>query len=196
MKCVYLGTIDFVRGLNLMTFPPGVTESCDENDLIAYDLDKSALIVMNFHNVIDKGHWKYLSLSYNATGVWPGNFSVSMRLRLWEDHADILNIYDSEIGERFGVSVGKEGVFLKLNGVKPAVQISSRNMVDLRFHRILLHFLGNRLLSRVSGPDAEDCGKELMTELEFGEKDREIPIHNSLVVLGREGDSTIEVSNY
>ena len=189
-----LGTIDFVRGLDLINLPPGVTESCDENDVIAYEVDKSAVVVVNFHNVIDKGHWKQLNLSYNATGVWPGNFSVGMRLRLWEDHADILNIYDSEIGHRFGISIGEEGVFLKFNGVTPAVQISSTNMVDWRFHRILLHFQGNRLLSRVSGPDVEDCGREVISELEFEERDREIPIHRSLVVLGREGDSAIEVS--
>lgn len=171
-----------------------MTESCDENDIIAYEVEKSASIAVGFRRVLDKGHVKRQPTDQYVLREWPGDFSVSMRVRLWEDSADIISIHDWYGGQRFAISVGENGVFLKLNGMTPAVQISYRKMSDWKFHRILLSFRGYRVLARVTGQHYEDCGIETTTELSFGTGDRTIPIDRSIVLLGREGNSAIEVS--
>ena len=187
----FLGTIDFVQGLGLKDLPAGVTESCDANDIIAYEVDKSASISGTFKRVLDKGYHKARPDDELLITEWPGDFSVSMRVRMWEA-GDVVNIFDSDGRQRFGISINTDGVFIKINGMDP-IQISTVNVVDGQFHRIILSLRGTTARIRVSSSDYADCGTEEVTELKFGTSERQIPISRSIVVLGREGDSAIEV---
>jgi hypothetical protein len=189
--CYPSGTINFLQGLGVRDLPPGVTESCDVNDVIAYEVDESSSIAAHFRRVIDKGYYKKQLDDQIYGNEWPGDFSVSMRVRIWEA-ADIVNIYASNGGHKFGIGIGgSDGINIKINGLGP-VQISTINVVDGQFHRIILSLLGTKARVKVSGPDAADCGAEEVTELRFGTSDRKIPVARSIVVLGREGDSAIE----
>ena len=169
--------------------PYGVDQTCDENGLVAYEVNKYANIAVPFNRVLSRG----LQDSKLVEREWPGDFSVSMRLRMWEKGADIINILDAYGGHRFGISAGTEGVFLKFNGMVPAVRISSVNVADGKFHRILLSFRGNFVVSRVSGRDISTCGDENTRVLRIGAGDRRIPVNRGFVVLGREGYTGIEV---
>ena len=172
--------------------PAGVTESCDSNDAIAYEVDKSASIYAHFKRVIDKGYHKQQPDDEIIVHEWPGDFSVNMRVRMWEA-ADIMNIYDSHGGHRFGISIGNsDGIRIKINGMVP-VQISTVDAVDGQFHRITMSLLGSTARVNVSGSDVADCGTQEVTELRLGTSERAIPVSRGLVVLGREGDSAIEV---
>ena len=171
----------------------GVTESHDDIGVIAYEVTKSAGIMKNFRDVLDGGYVKRNQHDEFAIDTWPGDFSVALRVRMWEN-ADILNIYDWTIGHRFGIRAGGDGVFLKINGITSEVQVSNVNVSDGLFHRIHLSISGNNVLAKVSGFEALGCGDVKTTRLTTGTRDRTILISRSIVVLGGEGMSLIEVS--
>ena len=180
-----------MNGLGLNQLPPGVTESCDENDVVAYEVSKSTSVSETFRRVLDKGYVPRNALDDFNIGSWPGDYSIALRVRMWEN-GDIINIYDGQGGQRFGISAGGEGVFIRLNGMTP-VQVSSSNVSTGGFQRIHLSFSGNSVRVKVGGRSTDDCGTTTTTTLGMGTADRVIPIDKSIVVLGREGDSAIEV---
>lgn len=171
-----------MKGLGLTDLPVGVKQSADDRGVIAYEIGGKAIVVRPLSLVLEQGYSPVVGYQTNTS--WPGNYSISMRFRLWGERADILNIYRSPKEHLIGIMAASRHVSLRLNG-GPAVEIAKWNMTDRKFHRLTLSFQGNTVTTRASGPACDDCGVPFTTELNYDEQAREIALDLSMVVLGR-----------
>ena len=189
-----VGSTDFLGGLGVKDLPSGVTESCDDDDVVAWEVTKDARVSASLTDVLRRGYVGSPSVSQASFG---GDFSFELRLRLWEQAATVLAVYDGNGNERLRVSVGQDGVSLRLQngaGNPPDTDLLVAN-VDVTgpgFTRLSFNVVGGQVQVKVNcslPAEVTPLPPPVDTAAE-----REFAVNGALVVLGRQGETGLVVS--
>ena len=192
-----LGSIDFLAGLGVKDLPSGVTESCDENGVVAWEVSKNARILASLADVLRRGYVRNGGPDFVPPTTFGGDYSFEVRMRLWEEAATFLIILDGYGSERLRFGAGQDGVFVRFqNNARLApdidVRVSSVNVTAPGFTRLSFNFVGGQLQLKVN------CSLPAVVFPLFPAIDtaagRAFPVRGSLVGLGRAGVTGFVVS--
>ena len=189
-----VGSTDFLGGLGLKNLPNGVTESSDYDDVVAWEVTKDARVSSSLADVLRRGYVGSSSVSQASFG---GDFSFEVRVRLWEQAATFLAVYDGIGNERLRVSAGQDGVFLRLQngaGSPPDTDflVSSVDLTGPGFTRLSFNFVGGQIQVKVNcslPAQVIPLSAPVDTAAE-----RSFAVNGALVVLGRPGGTGFGVS--
>ena len=192
-----VGSTDFLGGLGVKDLPSGVTESCDDDDVVAWEVTKDARVSASLTDVLRRGYVGSPSVSQASFG---GDFSFELRVRLWEQAATFLAVYDGTGNERLRVSAGQDGVSLRLqngagNPPDTDLLVSSVDVTGPGFTRLSFNVVGGQVQVKVNCTPLLPPfpGVPLPPPVDTA-AEREFAVNGALVVLGRQGETGLVVS--
>ena len=198
-----VGSTDFLRGLGVKDLPSGVTESCDYDDVVAWEVTLDARVSASLADVLRRGYNPQpptsaprLPLPPPTLYTFGGDYSFELRLRPWVESATVLAVYDGIGNERLRLSVGQHGAFIRLQSglgnLPDTLRVANVNVTGPGFTRLSFNVVGGQVQVKVN------CSPPVVVTPLPAPVDtaaeRQFEVNGALVVLGRPGETGLVVS--